>query len=74
MKKLLSVFLSFLMVVSLSACKPSEEGTSEAETETETETEAEEETASEAGGEYSFKVWCADNIVDLTKSQLEKFL
>ena len=73
MKKLLSVFLSFLMVVSLSACKPSEEGTSEAETETETETEAEEETASEAGGEYSFKVWCADNIVDLTKSQLEKF-
>ena len=79
MKKLLSVFLSFLMVVSLSACKPSEEGTSEAETKpetetaTETETAAEEETASEAGGEYSFKVWCADNIVDLTKSQLEKF-
>ncbi len=22
---------------------------------------------------YSFKVWCADNIVDLTKSQLDKF-
>ena len=22
---------------------------------------------------YSFKVWCADKIVDLTKSQLDKF-
>ena len=47
MKKLLSVFLSFLMVVSLSACKPNEEGTSAVETKPETEAKTETETETE---------------------------
>ena len=57
MKKILILLLSAMMVFGLAACGGKNEPTP-------------------SGGEkkaYALKVWCADAIVDLTKSQLNKF-
>ena len=54
MKKLVSIILVLVMVLSLAACK---EGTQN----------------NELAGTYDIKVWVAENIVDLTKTQIENF-
>ena len=63
MKKFLVALLSLMMVLSLTACSGGK---------SDNESSGGESSESEKTA-YSFKVWCADNIVDLTKSQLEAF-
>ena len=55
MKKLVSIILVLVMVLSLAACK---EGVTQ---------------NNELAGTYKIKVWVAENIVDLTKTQIDNF-
>lgn len=58
MKKILALMLALVMVLAFAACKKS--GT-------------EEEQNKELAGTYDITVWCAENIVDLTKKQIEDY-
>jgi len=63
MKKTLAIVLALVMVLALAACK----GTTPDQPVTP------DQPSGELAGTYDIKVWCADNIVDLTKKQIEDF-
>ena len=84
MKKVLALLLAAVMVLSLAACggggdtTSADSGSKSAETTKAPEggdqtTKAPEGGSSELAGTYDVTVWCADNIVDLTKKQIEDF-
>ena len=91
MKKLVALFATAAMTMSLTACGGAAEAPAEApaadtaaeettETTTEETTEAAAETTEEADtadidyGTGEIKVWVADNVVDFTKAQIDKFI
>ena len=66
MKKTLAIVLALVMVLALAACngtKPDQPVTPDQP----------DQPSGELAGTYDVKVWCADNIVDLTKKQIEDF-
>ena len=75
MKKAFAFLLALVMVLSLCACggnTPAQEDTKKEEGQKE-DTKKEDSGSSELAGEYDIVVWCADNIVDLTKKQIDDF-
>ena len=85
-KKIISMLLAGAMVLSLTACSGAATETAPAADAAATETEAVEETAEETAeepaeetvsapvGDDTIKIWVAEEIVDFTKEQSEKFL
>ena len=72
-KRLLSVLLAAAMVVSMVACGGSDEpANNDVATNTEVSTEAGNDTVDYGSGEI--KIWVAENVVDFTKTEAEKFL
>ena len=64
MKKILSIVLALCVLLSMVACGPAGNGG---------ETQAPQQGGADLAGTYDVKVWCAENIVDLTKSQIDNF-
>ncbi len=86
MKKTLALVLAILMVLALVACTPAgatnpstpaQSGTTTEQsggtTEQKNDQPAQQTSGGELAGTYDITVWCADNIVDLTKKQIEDF-
>ena len=61
MKKLVSIILVLVMVLTLAACGPAGTNTTTKPA------------TADLAGTYDIKVWVAENIVDLTKTQIENF-
>ena len=68
MKKFLALMLALVMVAALAACtnKPANNTTDPTE-------KPADNNGGELAGTYTIKVWCADNIVDLTKKQIDAY-
>ncbi len=69
MKKILAMLLALVMALSLVACG----GSSNNNTTPPSNTDNQQQGGSELAGTYDITVWVADNIVDLTKKQIDDF-
>ena len=73
MKKILALMLVLVMVVALAACNPTNNDNQNTPAPQNTENGNQGNQGGELAGTYDIKVWCADNIVELTKKQIEAY-
>ena len=75
MKKILALVMVAVMLLSLFAgcSKPADDSEASKPTTGDNSGENTPSTGNELAGTYDIKVWCAENIVDLTKTQIDNF-
>ena len=73
MKKMLAIMLAVIMVLGLAACTPSTAPSGGSPSGSGSSGSGTASGGNELAGEYTIKVWCADNITSLTAKQIEDF-
>ena len=73
MKKMLAIMLAVIMVLGLAACTPSTAPSGGSPSSGSPSGSGTASGGNELAGEYTIKVWCADNITNLTAKQIEDF-